>query len=153
MRVTTETLVRVQRRIPERVQFLLALAADLTSMRYTIVRFDPITACNLRCQMCYFGSSEWREENRPRWFTPAEIDRLADEFFPTALQVYVGCGAEPTVSKHYMRVLELAKRHGVPYVALVSNGQLLTRRDIEHFVRIGLERTRPLTARRPQGNV
>ena len=138
MRVTTEMLVRMQRRIPERMQFLLALAADLTSMRYTIVRLDPVTACNLRCQMCYFGSPEWRAAHRPRSFTPAEIDWLAGELFPTALQVYVGCSAEPTVSKHYRRVLELAKGYGVPHVALVSNGQLLTQSDIEHFVRIGV---------------
>lgn len=122
-----------------RVKFAAALAADLLGLRYTIVRFDPVVACNLRCGMCYFSDEAWYRDNVGSRFTPAQVQQVAETFFPEALQVYVGCGSEPTMWKGYPEIVGVAKRQGVPFVSLVTNAQLLNRAAIEALVEHGLD--------------
>lgn len=122
-----------------RVKFAGVLAADLLGIRYTIVRFDPVMACNLRCGMCYFSDETWYRENVGSRFTPEQMTRIADIFFPEALQLYVGCGSEPTMWKGYPDIVGIAKTKGVPFVSLVTNAQLLNRAAVEALVGHGLD--------------
>lgn len=122
-----------------RVKFAAVLAADLLGLRYTIVRFDPVIACNLRCGMCYFSDETWYRDNVGSRFTPGQVERIAETFFSEALQVYVGCGSEPTMWKAYPDIVGLAKAKGVPFVSLVTNAQLLNRAAIEALVEHGLD--------------
>jgi MoaA/NifB/PqqE/SkfB family radical SAM enzyme len=89
--------------------------------------------------MCYFSNEEWRKEHPGKRFNKGEIERIASQFFPRALQLYIGCGMEPTVYKGYEEIVALAKRYSIPYVSLVSNGQLLNRESIEKLVEFGLD--------------
>lgn len=140
MKPTTEALIRLQRLIPgNRVKFLGIFIADLLGLRHTVVRFDPVMACNLRCGLCYYSSEEWRQKHPTGRFTWPEVERIADEFFPTALQVHVGCGSEPTVYKDFVGVVRLAKAKKVPFVSLVTNGQLLTRKHLDELAAAGLD--------------
>jgi sulfatase maturation enzyme AslB (radical SAM superfamily) len=140
MKITTEFLLRLQRLLPgNRLKFFLIFLADLVGARYTILRFDPTAACNLRCRMCYFSNPAWRHAHPARLFNGAEIERLAREFFPTALQLYIGCGAEPTLYKDYPDIVTLARRYRVPFISLVSNGQLITPAHLERLADAGLD--------------
>ena len=136
---TTATLVRLNRAIKNNsIKFLGVYMADVLGLRHTIVRFDPIIACNLRCQMCYFSNPQWARENRGK-FSQEEIEKIAREFFPRALQVYIGCSMEPTVYKDFPSLVKLASTYRVPFISMVSNGQLITEAHLDRLIDYGLK--------------
>lgn len=90
--------------------------------------------------MCYFSDENWLKQNAGKRLSEKEIERLADMFFPSALQVHIGCSAEPTMDKKFVDYVRLAKKKfKVPFVGLVSNGQLLTEEKIEELIDAGLD--------------
>ena len=136
----SEILIRLNRLIPSnRLKFLAVLAADVVGARHMIVRFDPIQACNLRCGMCYFSDNEWIERNPVKRFSNDEILRLADMFFPQTIQLHIGARTEPTVYKNYPSLVTLGKQYKVPFIGLTTNGQLLTRANIQLLIEAGLD--------------
>jgi molybdenum cofactor biosynthesis enzyme MoaA len=136
---TTESLVRLNRAIKNNsIKFFAVYIADVLGLRYTIVRFDPISACNLRCQMCYFSDPHWLQDNRGK-FSREEIEKIAREFFPRALQLYVGCSMEPTVYKDFPSIIKMASTYRVPFISMVSNGQLITEAHLNQLIDHGLK--------------
>ena len=136
----SESLVRLNRLIPSnRLKFLAILAADLLQVRHLILYLDPVQACNLRCGMCHFSDGEWLQEHPVKRFSDSEIRRLADMFFPHAMQLHIGGSMEPTVYKNYPSLVTLGKRYKVPFIGLTSNGQLLTPESIRLVIEAGLD--------------
>jgi len=136
----SESLLRLNRLVPSnRLKFLAVLAADMVGARHMIVRFDPIQACNLRCGMCYFSDSKWIERNPVKRFSNDEILRLADMFFPQAIQLHIGARTEPTVYKDYTSLITLGKQYKIPFIGLTTNGQLLTRTNTRILIEAGLD--------------
>jgi molybdenum cofactor biosynthesis enzyme MoaA len=136
----SETLIKLNRVITSnRLKFLAVLAADLLGARHLIVRFDPVQACNLRCAMCYFSNDEWLKNNAVSRFSNDDISRLADMFFPLALQLYIGAATEPTVYKGYPALVTLGKRYKIPFIGFTTNGQLLTPASIRLLIEAGLD--------------
>lgn len=119
-----------------RIKLLLIFIAQLFNKRYYSVRIDPIFACNLRCRMCYFSQSRKSESAR---FTVEEIDIIAKNTFRNALQVVVGCGAEPTMYKDFIYIIRKAKEAGVPNVSLVTNAQLIKHNHLIEILDVGLD--------------
>jgi molybdenum cofactor biosynthesis enzyme MoaA len=115
------------------------LAADLVGARHLILRLDPVQACNLRCGMCYFSDDEWLKHNPVKRFSDYEIERLADMFFPLAMQLHIGAAMEPTVYKEYPSLVMLGKRYKIPFIGFTTNGQLLTRASIRLMIEAGLD--------------
>ena len=134
----SETLLRLNRLLPARLKFGAVLAADIIGARHLVVRLDPIIACNLRCGMCYFSDEKFLPPGPARRFTKEDIDRLADMFFPMALQVHIGCGTEPTMFKGYPALVEVARKHKVPFIGFTTNGQLLTANHLRTMIESGL---------------
>jgi len=136
----SETLVRLNRLIPSnRLKFLAILTADLLRIRHLIVYFDPVRACNLRCGMCHFSDNEWLRQNPVKRFSDSEIRRLAELFFPQAVQLHIGGAMEPTVYKDYPSLVRLGKAYKIPFVGLTTNGQLLTPDSIRLMIEAGLD--------------
>lgn len=130
-------LIKLNRSIrSNRVKLLLIFIAHVLNRRYYSVRIDPVIACNLRCRMCYFSKSRKSESQK---FSKDEFDLLAKNLFGNALQVMVGCGAEPTIHPDYLYLVELAKRHKVPHIGMVTNGQLISKDDLETLGACGLD--------------
>lgn len=133
-------LTKLNRAIKDhRIKFAGVLLLNILRARHLFLRFDPIMACNLSCRMCYFSDDEFRKNRKKGGFKSNEIDRLAKMFFPRTLQVVFGCGAEPTLYKDFPGLVKIAKSYGVPYVGLVSNGQLITKEHIKQLVNYGLD--------------
>lgn len=108
------------------VKCLGVLVADKLGLRHLSVRMDPFLGCNLRCQMCHFSSPEYMAR-KTEIMSAEDYSRVAELLFPKALQVILGTGAEPTVHPKLPAFVEIAKqRHGVPFVGISTNAQLLT---------------------------
>lgn len=108
-----------------RLRALGILAMHLLHKRYTCMFLDPVIACNLRCQMCYFSDAEKRKSLHGI-FSREELQLIARQVFPHLRKLQIGCGAEPTIYKHLDELVRLGKQYGVPYIALTTNGNLLT---------------------------
>ena len=123
-----------------RIKFTGLLGLYWLHRRHLAVRFDPTMACNLRCQMCYFSDPAFLGSvGKRQRLTGADVERIAEVFFPWALQLYIGCGTEPTTYKDFVHIIELGKRYNVPMIGLVTNGQLLTDQHLTKFVDLGLD--------------
>ena len=120
-----------------RLKFLAILLADLIGIRHLFLRLDPVNACNLKCQMCYFSDHDYAKKIRGR-FSDEEIDRIQQLFFRKALQLVVGCASEPTLHKKYLEIIRMGKLSGVPYIGLTTNGQLLDKSALEKLIDYGL---------------
>lgn len=132
-------LIKLNRIIKSyRLKFLLILLCDLFGIRHLFLRFDPINACNLRCGMCYFSGEGYSKKVKGR-FNESDIHRVAELFFPKALQLVIGCASEPTLYKKYADIVDLAKEYKVPYVGFTTNAQLLTKDSIRRIVDSGLD--------------
>ncbi len=104
---------------------ILLDAARLMKMRYLVVRFDPNWMCNLRCPMCYFSGEGYSKNIIPP-MGEALFDKIAEDVFPRARILFLGCGAEPLMSTHFAKHLDTVGKFSIPHVNIVSNGQLLT---------------------------
>lgn len=113
------------------------LGASWFGVRHLSIRFDPVLGCNLECRMCYFSNPVRRKELKGR-MSLDEIRQMAKCLFPRALQVVVGCGAEPTIHKDYVEIIRLAKHYGVPDISMVTNGMLMSFDDMDQLVQVGL---------------
>ncbi|HUH17983.1 radical SAM protein, partial [Albibacterium sp.] len=87
--------------------------------------------------MCYFSSEDYRKK-AGGILKKEELEGIAKSLFPRAFQLVIGCGAEPTLVSHYHELFALAKKYGVPDKSLVTNGQLLSKNDIEQLADSGL---------------
>ena len=121
-----------------RIKFFGLWILNIFNKRYLSIQFDPVLACNLRCTMCYFSDSEFVKKNMKGIFKEEEIEKIAAVNFKNALKLQIGCGAEPTLFKHNTALIKTAKLYKVPYISMITNGNLLTEQDVENFSNAGL---------------
>lgn len=128
-------------RVPGRVKLLGLWALMVSGRRMAGVFFDPVMACNLRCKMCYMSDPEGRKPMRGQVADDGHLRHLAAAFYGRALKLQIGCATEPTLYPRLAELIAGAKRAGVPYVALTSNGKLIARRRVElrSLVEAGLD--------------
>lgn len=122
-----------------RIKCLGVLAADKLKMRHLSMRCDPFVGCNLRCQMCYFSSAEF-QARKAEILPLQDFAQIAKLMFGKAIQVVFGCGAEPTIHPNLAQMVKMAKFHyKVPFVAIATNGQLLTMEMAKGLLQSGLD--------------
>ena len=105
--------------------------------RYVGIFLDPVLACNFRCKMCYFSDEEKRRTYKGI-LQYEDIELIAEKLFHRALKLQIGCGAEPTVYKDWIKIVELGKQKNIPCVSLTTNGNLLTKEQLMQSVEKGL---------------
>jgi molybdenum cofactor biosynthesis enzyme MoaA len=88
--------------------------------------------------MCYFSDEEKRKTYRGV-LNPEEIESIASALFHRALKLQIGCGAEPTLCKDLIGIIELGKRYKIPYISLTTNGSLVSKEQLEKMVNAGLD--------------
>ena len=111
----------------------------IAKRRFLSLYVDPVIACNLRCQMCYFSSDNYKHEKlEKRILDINEFSLFAKSIFNRAIKVQIGCGAEPTLYSHLEELVKIAKQHKVPYISLTTNGNLLKSETLYNMVKNGL---------------
>ncbi len=121
-----------------RLKFFGLWLLSVFNKRYLAIQFDPVLACNLRCKMCYFTDDEYVKKNMKGIFPQSDLDLFANSIFKNALKLQIGCGAEPTLFKHNVELIKMAKNHNVPYISMVTNGNMLKSEDVINFSNAGL---------------
>jgi molybdenum cofactor biosynthesis enzyme MoaA len=121
-----------------RIKFLGLWLLSVFNKRYLAIQLDPVLACNLRCKMCYFTDDDYVKKNMKGILKEENLEDLAQIIFKNALKLQIGCGAEPTLFKHNTKLIEIAKNHKVPYISMVTNGNLLEKKDVSGFANAGL---------------
>jgi len=131
-------LLKLNARIKNhRVKFLALYFLHRLGMRYLSVNLDPVMACNLRCKMCYFTDKNYLK-NLKGILNTSDSERMAQLVFKRALKLQIGCGTEPTLYKNLPELVALGKAHGVPYISLTTNANLLTESSIRKLLEAGL---------------
>lgn len=105
--------------------------------RYIGIFLDPILGCNLKCRMCHHSDMERRKQKGV--FSESDIEKIANAFFHRALKLQIGCQSEPSLFKHNLKIIELAKKYKVPYISMTTNGLLFTEDDWYEFAAAGLD--------------
>jgi MoaA/NifB/PqqE/SkfB family radical SAM enzyme len=121
-----------------RIKFFGLWLLSILDKRYLAIQFDPVLACNLRCKMCYFTDDDYVRSHMKGIFQEKDLEDLAKVNFKNALKLQIGCGAEPTLFKHNTKLIEIAKKYRVPYISMVTNGNLLDTKEIAALATAGL---------------
>lgn len=121
-----------------RIKFFGLWLLDVLDQRYLGLHIDPVMACNFRCKMCYFTDQNYVKTVMKGIIKEDEIALLAKINFKNALKLQIGCGAEPTLFKHNVKLITIAKEYKIPYISMVTNGNLLTEDDVVQFSASGL---------------
>lgn len=120
-----------------RIKFFGLWVFNVLNKRYLNVQFDPVLACNFKCKMCYFTDPDALKKLKGI-FKKEELEIVANNVFKNTLKLQIGCGAEPTLFKHNLEIIQLAKTYNIPYLSMVTNGNLLTQETISSFSSNGL---------------
>ncbi|MCH3924093.1 MAG: radical SAM protein [Bacteroidales bacterium] len=132
-------LLKINRIIKSnRIKLLGILMLHILKKRYFGVFLDPIIACNLQCKMCYFSDENKRKELNGK-FSFNDLEKIADKFFPFAIKLQIGCGAEPTMYDNNLDIIKKAKEKHVPYISMTTNGNILKENDLEEYIQNGLD--------------
>ena len=103
--------------------------------RFLAVRLDVINRCNLRCKICFFSQDEVR--NAPLSHMSRELfQKIAHEIFPLTRQLIFSAGAEPLMSNHFGKMLEMTRQYHIPYISFFTNGALLNETLARQFIRL-----------------
>lgn len=136
--MNTYTLQKIYGKLRSpRIKLLALLLLHLGRRRYSVLELDPVLACNLRCRMCYFSDENYRRKLNGH-LTDKDIDAIARNVFPAVRKLQIGCGAEPTLFSDLEQIVRKAKQKKVPYISLITNGQLLSLEKLERWIDAGL---------------
>jgi MoaA/NifB/PqqE/SkfB family radical SAM enzyme len=76
--------------------------------------------------MCYFSSVN----NKKMTINPMSVDvfsKIANNIFSRTRMLFLGCGAEPLMSPNFVEYVNIIGSYNIPFVSLVTNGQLLSK--------------------------
>lgn len=131
-------LLKIYQRIKNpRIKLLGILLLHVTKRRYVSLYIDPVMACNLQCQMCYFSNEDERKRLYGK-FSDEDIDAIARAIFHRVIRLQIGCGAEPTIYNHLEELVRKGKLAGIPYISITTNGNLLNEEKLQRLVEAGL---------------
>ena len=122
----------------KRVKLLGILGFHVLRRRYIGLFLDPVLACNLRCRMCYLSVPDKAKETLGGRMTDEELTYIARELMPHAIKLQIGCATEPTLYKNLPYIVGLARKAGIPYISITTNGQLLTEDSLRQLAEAGL---------------
>lgn len=106
--------------------------------RFLEVRMDLTHKCNISCFMCLRAATESADTRA------ADMDwnvflKISREVFPRAQSLFLSCGAEPLMARHFPDALDVVREAGIPFVAFTTNGLLLSEKIIRKIIDSGVD--------------
>ena len=109
------------------------------------VILDTTERCNLKCKMCYFSAVDRlqfppfdRRLSRTGMMPLETFGRVAEDLFPRAHKVALGCAAEPLVHPKFIDIVLEAGGYGIPDLWFPTNLLPLTRPKAEAICEAGV---------------
>lgn len=134
------SILKFSRKIKNpRINLSGIFAFHILKKRYLGIFIDPVLACNLQCQMCYFSDENYRKNRSKDIINIEKLEKISNAFFHRALKLQIGCAAEPTVYKNLPLIIKLGKEKAVPYISLTTNANLLSNDLLEQCLSAGLD--------------
>ncbi|MCD0501400.1 heme d1 biosynthesis radical SAM protein NirJ [Bordetella petrii] len=104
-------------------------ARGTSSQRPPVVIWNLLRRCNLTCKHCYATSADstFRDE-----LSTTEALRVIDDLHAAGVRVLILSGGEPLLRPDIFQLAGYARQQGF-YVALSTNGTLITEHNIDHI--------------------
>lgn len=101
--------------------------------RFLNLFVDHNNKCNLRCRTC--GFSDGRVRGLPRYDMPRAMwDELARTAFPRTSTICLSLMTEPFMTADVLERIQLVREHGVPFSEIITNGTLLSERNVRGLI-------------------
>jgi radical SAM protein with 4Fe4S-binding SPASM domain len=97
-----------------------------------IVEIEITNRCNLNCKHCYVDKS------KPRDLDKDKVYSLIDELSNLKVYRLVFTGGEPLISSEIFNFINYAKDKKIPEVAIMTNGLLIDKENIQKLKRLDL---------------
>lgn len=133
-------IIRISNKIKStRIKLFAIYIMYIAKRRFLSLYVDPVVACNLKCQMCYFSSEQNNISHTEKGrLVINEFSLFAKSIMHRAMKVQIGCGAEPTLYSNLVELVKISKSMNVPYISLTTNGNILKADTLYKMVENGL---------------
>jgi pyrroloquinoline quinone biosynthesis protein E len=106
--------------------------------RFLSVRMDVTNRCNLKCMICP-RSLEGASAPGDHYDIDQRLFRkIAGEIFPNASELFLSCGSEPLIAKHFCEMLDVVAAAEIPFVGFTTNGLLVTEDNARKIIQCGI---------------
>jgi len=100
-----------------------------------VIMIEPTNACNLKCAMCYV-----QQNIKANHYLGLSAFKAIIEQFPEIRElIFCGIG-EPLLNKDIFAMIEVAKKRGIGFINLVTNGKLLDKEMAFKIISSGINR-------------
>ena len=100
-----------------------------------ILMVEPTNVCNLKCSMCYVQ----QQPGQKHYLSLPSFEHIINQFPRIRELIFCGIG-EPLLNKDIFEMIGAAKKKGIAFINLVTNGKLLNEETIKKILASGINR-------------
>lgn len=106
--------------------------------RYLLLSVDPSNGCNYKCIMCHRSSGN--VANGVRRLSESDVKNVIRAFGRDVLRLQIGCALDPSIAfDESLLLLKEAKKAGIDFVSMCTNGVLLSTQQLKELAASGLD--------------
>jgi len=101
----------------------------------TVLMIEPADSCTLKCVMC---DVQQQKKGSPNFIAPSQFEFIIGQFPKIKELIFCGIG-EPLLNKDILSIIRIAKDRKIPFVNLITNGELLNTELSDSLLKSGLD--------------
>lgn len=101
----------------------------------TVLMIEPADSCTLKCVMC---DVQQQRKSNPHFITPSQFEFIIGQFPKIRELIFCGIG-EPLLNKDILSMIGIAKGREIPFINLITNGELLNTDFSDSLLKSGLD--------------
>ncbi len=106
--------------------------------RFLSVRMDITSRCNLACIICPRSQEDPKTAKNFDMEWPL-FSKIAEEVFPRTSELFLSCGSEPLMARHFRDVLNVTAKAEIPFVSFTTNALLLNEDNARSVINSGVK--------------
>lgn len=99
-----------------------------------VVMVEPTDSCTLKCVMCDVQQQKTEDFH---FLSPDQLEFILDQFPKAKELIFCGIG-EPLLNRDIFSMINIAKKRKIPFINLITNGELLGMENSEKLINSGL---------------